>query len=127
MTSECRYSYRIKTAAYEVIGEGDVESVLLVSGPGAYLVRLHQRNQRQSNRGRILAQQWCAQCHGVHPNELSTDANAPSFSAIAREPSATEYALRVFLRTPHPTMPNFVLKPDNIDDLVSYIVLLQPD
>ena len=78
-------------------------------------------------RGRILAQQWCAQCHGVPPNELSADANAPSFSAIAQEPSATEYALRVFLRTPHPTMPNFVLKPHDVDDLVSYIVSLRQD
>ena len=78
-------------------------------------------------RGRILAQQWCAQCHGVPPNELSADANAPSFSAIAQEPSATEYALRVFLRTPHPTMPNFVLKSDDVDDLVSYIVSLRQD
>ena len=78
-------------------------------------------------RGRILAQQWCAQCHGIPPNELSADANAPSFAAIARETSATEYALRVFLRTPHPTMPNFVLKPDDIDDLVSYIVSLRQD
>jgi cytochrome c len=77
--------------------------------------------------GRSLAQQWCAQCHGVPPNELSADSNAPSFSAVAREPSATEYALRVFLRTPHPTMPNFVLNPDGIDDLVSYIVSLRPN
>src|SRR6478735_490458 len=90
------------------------------------LVLLAYTSETDANpyRGRILAQQWCAQCHGVPPNELSADANAPSFSAIAQEPSATEYALRVFLRTPHPTMPNFVLKPDNVDDLVSYIVSL---
>lgn len=77
------------------------------------------------DRGRILAQQWCAQCHGVRPNEASIEPTAPSFSAIAREGSATEYALRVFLRTPHPTMPNFILQPEDIDDLVSYIVSLR--
>jgi hypothetical protein len=44
-----------------------------------------------ANRGGILVQLWCAQCHGVRPNELSADANAPSFSAIAGEASATEY------------------------------------
>jgi cytochrome c len=77
--------------------------------------------------GRILAQQWCLQCHGVRAGELSTDPKAPSFSAIAAESSATEYALRVFLRTPHPTMPNFILGSEDIDDLVSYIVSLRPN
>jgi mono/diheme cytochrome c family protein len=60
------------------------------------------------------------------PKESSPNAKAPSFSAIALEPSATEYALHVFLRTPHPTMPNFVLQPDDIDDIVSYVVSLKP-
>jgi len=44
---------------------------------------------------------------------------------IAAEPSATEYSLRVFLRTPHPTMPNFVLNTDDIEDLASYIASLK--
>ena len=79
-----------------------------------------------ASRGRILSQQWCAQCHGVGPNQSSANADAPSFSAIAVEPSATEYSLRTFLRVPHPTMPNFVLKPDDIEDIVEYIVSLKP-
>ncbi len=78
------------------------------------------------SRGRILSQQWCAQCHAVGPNQSSANADAPSFSAIAVEPSATEYSLRTFLRVPHPTMPNFVLKPDDIDDIVGYIRSLRP-
>jgi cytochrome c len=81
--------------------------------------------QADAARGRILSEQWCAQCHGVHLNEPSADPKAPSFSAIAGEPSATDYALRVFLRTPHPTMPNFVLQSPDIEDLVSYIVSLK--
>ena len=80
-----------------------------------------------AGRGRILAQQWCSQCHGVRADKGSTDPDAPSFSAIAGEPTATEYALRVFLRTPHSTMPNFVLGAEDIDDLVSYIVSLRPN
>jgi mono/diheme cytochrome c family protein len=77
-------------------------------------------------RGRVLSEQWCSQCHGVRPNESSPNAKAPNFSAVATEPSTTEYSLRVFLKTPHPTMPNFVLKPDDIDDIVGYIVSLKP-
>jgi cytochrome c len=72
-------------------------------------------------RGQILSQQWCSQCHGVRPNQLSANPKAPTFSAIALEPSATEYSLRTFLRTPHQTMPNFIINPDDIDAIVGYI------
>ena len=77
-------------------------------------------------RGQVLSQQWCSQCHGVRPAASSANPKAPSFSAIAVEPSATEYSLRTFLKTPHATMPNLILKPDDIDDIVDYIVSLKP-
>ena len=48
------------------------------------------------------------------------------FVDVAAEPSTTEYSLRVFLRTPHPTMPNFVLNATDIEDIASYIVSLKP-
>ena len=38
----------------------------------------------------------------------------------------TEYALRAFLKTPHPTMPNIMMKADDMDDIVSYILSLKP-
>jgi len=76
--------------------------------------------------GRALAEQWCSQCHGVRPSQASANSEAPVFSAIAAERSATEFSLRTFLRVPHKTMPNFILKPEDIDDLVSYILSLKP-
>jgi cytochrome c len=94
--------------------------VLLVGLPAAEGAKV------ATSRGQVLSQQWCAQCHGVRPNQSSANPDAPSFSAIAVEPSATEYSLRTFLRVPHPTMPNFVLKPDDIDDIVNYIISLKP-
>ena len=45
---------------------------------------------------------------------------------MGADPSASQYALRTFLRGPHPTMPNFILKPDDIDDIVGYITSLKP-
>jgi cytochrome c len=76
-------------------------------------------------RGLILAGQWCSQCHGVRPNEASANPKAPTFPAIAAEPSVTETSLRVFLRTPHSTMPNLMLKPDDTDDIVDYLLSLK--
>ncbi len=75
--------------------------------------------------GETLAQRWCAQCHALKPGQPSPDPTAPGFADITAEPSATELSLRVFLRTPHPTMPNFRLQADEIDDLVGYILSLK--
>ncbi len=77
------------------------------------------------SRGFALSRQWCSGCHGITPDEGSPSAEAPRFVDVAAEPSATEYSLRVYLRTPHPTMPNFVLNTDDIEDLASYIVSLK--
>jgi mono/diheme cytochrome c family protein len=76
-------------------------------------------------RGQVLAEQWCSQCHGVHPNEASANPKSPTFPAIAAEASITENSLRVFLRTPHSTMPNIMLKPDDTDDIVEYLLSLK--
>jgi mono/diheme cytochrome c family protein len=73
-----------------------------------------------------LAEQRCSQCHGVKRGEKSPDVDAPSFTDISAEPSITEYMLRVFLQTPHPTMPNLIINPDEMDDIVNYIVSLKP-
>jgi mono/diheme cytochrome c family protein len=78
-----------------------------------------------ARRGRVLTEQWCSQCHAVSPNQATGDPAAPDFADIAAEPSATAYALRVFLRTPHATMPNFILDAGDIDDIVGYIVRLK--
>jgi mono/diheme cytochrome c family protein len=77
-------------------------------------------------RGLALATQWCAQCHGLRPNEASTIPAATSFSEIAARAATTEMALRVFLRTSHPTMPNIILERDDLDDIVGYILSLRP-
>jgi len=35
-------------------------------------------------------------------------------------------SLRVFLRTPHPTMRKLILGPDELDNLVGYILSMKP-
>ncbi len=76
--------------------------------------------------GEPLAQRWCAQCHAVKPGGVSPEPKAPSFGELAAQPSITEYSLRILLRTPHESMPDLILKPEDLDDLVGYIVSLKP-
>ena len=78
-----------------------------------------------AERGAALAQGWCSQCHAIAPGHPSPDAKAPTFPAIAAELTATDYALHVFLRTPHATMPNFRITAVDIDDLVAYITSMK--
>jgi mono/diheme cytochrome c family protein len=81
--------------------------------------------QADARKGRALAEQWCSECHAIAPNDPTGNPAAPDFADIAKEPSATAYALRVFLRVPHATMPNFILDPDDIDDIVEYMLRLK--
>ena len=78
-----------------------------------------------ASKGSMLAAQLCATCHAVQPGQASPKAGAPPFPSVAANPSITIFSLRAFLRTPHWTMPNIMLKPDDIDDIASYIVSLK--
>ena len=75
--------------------------------------------------GEGLAERVCSQCHAVKPGETSKNPEAPSFAKLASEPSITEYSLRALLRTPHAKMPNLMLKPDEMDEITSYIISLK--
>lgn len=74
-----------------------------------------------ATRGKTLVQHECVSCHAVEPGQQSPNPKAPTFAAVANEPSATPYSLHVFLQTTHATMPNFVIQSDDIDDIVAYI------
>ena len=75
--------------------------------------------------GRKLADAWCTVCHNIEKNTAGTSNPAPDFAAIANQPATTALSVKVFLQTSHPTMPNLVLAPAQIDDLASYIVSLK--
>ena len=73
--------------------------------------------------GRRLASQWCSGCHSVEPNTVGIF--AAGFAEIAKVPSTTALSLKVFLQTSHRNMPNFILQPDEADDIVAYIMSLK--
>jgi len=76
--------------------------------------------------GANFARQVCAVCHFVESDDLGLSwSGAPAFQEVADDPAVTEVSLRVFLRTPHEDMPNFMLTPAETDDVISYILSLK--
>jgi mono/diheme cytochrome c family protein len=78
--------------------------------------------------GGELARDVCAVCHIVSDDQLhDPDVGAPTFFEVVDHPPVTALSLRVFLRTPHATMPDLILTPDETDDIISYILTLKED
>jgi mono/diheme cytochrome c family protein len=84
--------------------------------------------QRDPGPGRRLAERDCTSCHAVKPGDMgpSPMEAAPAFQLVARMPSSTELALRVFLRTSHAGMPNLQFNEQEVDELVAYFMSLSP-
>jgi len=74
-------------------------------------------------RGRAFAQTNCARCHSIDRHTASTLAIAPPFRTLHKKyPIDTlAEALAEGIDTGHPTMPMFVLEPDQINDLLSFL------
>jgi mono/diheme cytochrome c family protein len=90
----------------------------------ALLQPLSAQNLRgNAESGRRLAIHWCSGCHAVRPQRTLTF--AADFADIAKQPSTTALSLRVFFRTSHHSMPNFILQPEEADDIVAYILSLK--
>lgn len=76
--------------------------------------------------GQKLAEQSCAACHFVKKGVRDFSPNsAPSFQLVADDPAVTALSLRVFFRTPHQFMPDFILNDEQADDVISYILSLK--
>ena len=80
----------------------------------------------QSNRGLVLAQRLCAECHAIQKEySRSANANAPRFQAIASIPGMTATALSAAFNTSHRAMPNIILAADEQADIIAYILSLK--
>ena len=89
-------------------------------------VRATAQTDGDARQGLANAQSDCARCHAVLPSEShSPNPLAPTFAAIANTRGMTETALVVWFRTPHPTMPNLIIKGEEMADLIAYIVSLR--
>ena len=77
-------------------------------------------------RGLVYAKKACSECHAVEEGEVSPNIKAPNFGAVADSPGMTERALVVWLQSSHhATMPNFMIAPDDLDNVIAYIMSLR--
>ncbi|UEM07870.1 cytochrome c (plasmid) [Skermanella rosea] len=73
-------------------------------------------------RGRERADQLCGDCHVVAPGREGSRSLGPNLVEYVRDPAITEMALRSYLQTSHPVMPNVMLDRNDTDDIVAYLL-----
>ena len=76
-------------------------------------------------RGIAYAEKTCASCHGVRSTDQSSPRpNTITFKEVANTPGMTGIAINVWLLTPHRSMPDLIIAPQDRADVISYIVSL---
>ena len=70
------------------------------------------------------AHTYCATCHGIS-EEKSPLPQAPRFRTVADQPGMTATALQAWMQTSHPTMPNIIVAPQDMRDVIADIVSLK--
>ena len=82
-----------------------------------------QDTSGNSEAGRVYARQVCSPCHAVTAEQAAQRriVIAPDFQTIANTSGMTATALRAFLLTPHPKMPNLILTPEQSDDVIAFV------
>jgi len=83
-------------------------------------------NSANPQLGLAYARESCAECHAVEMGEaVSPSPDAPSFEFVANRPDVTAQSLDVWLQSPHPTMPNFMIPTQDRNNVISYILNLR--
>jgi mono/diheme cytochrome c family protein len=79
--------------------------------------------------GHAFAREACRACHMVDPEARAPRRIniGPAFRDIANTPGMTATAIRVFLPSSHPRMPNLILTPAEIANVTAYILGLLRD
>ena len=104
---------------------------LLTAALAASLTGALARSTAEIDRGRAFAQRNCATCHAIGPAGASPYAPAPPFRTLHEryDVEALAEALAEGIVVGHGgarQMPQFVLTPTQIDDLLAYLKSLEP-
>ena len=105
---------------------GDMRSAILF-----VLLGMSAASAQESGDPRLgleVAMEACASCHAIlRVEDRSRNPNAPPFAEVANVPGMTATALQVALQSPHKTMPNLMLEPDELRNLIAYFLTLKTD
>jgi cytochrome c len=80
--------------------------------------------------GHSFAREACSACHVVDAGHQRLPRRifiAPGFRTIANTPGMTVTALRVFLTTSHPKVPNPIIMSEQMADVIAYILSLRSE
>lgn len=97
----------------------------LIFGGVAFLAATQTTLAADPDRGRELATRWCTSCHVVADN-VAGGTLGPAFEVMVPVRDRSEAQLKRWLAAPHDPMPDFGLSALEINDLVAYIVSLNP-
>lgn len=79
-----------------------------------------------ADKGFTYALRMCGDCHAVRPTQQTSPVEkATPFRIVANTRGMTGTAVAVWLRTPHPTMPNLIVPPDDMENIIAYILSLR--
>jgi mono/diheme cytochrome c family protein len=78
-------------------------------------------------RGAALAQQVCVRCHeiGISGASPTIPVGAPDFIFIANRDGMTSDHLQQWMRSSHPSMPNYLFNDSTVSDVAAYIMSLR--
>jgi cytochrome c len=96
---------------------------LLLLAPG-----VTQAYGANAQRGLTLARTYCATCHALDRGSPSPLTIAPPFRELHRRypVESLAEALAEGIVTGHPSMPEFRLAPDQIEDFIAFLKTLEP-
>jgi hypothetical protein len=90
---------------------------------GMFVANLFKLRSRLEAENLFLRHQLtCAKCHATADEDASPKHTAPRFKDVANTFGMTATALRVWLQSSHPTMPNIILEPNDLSNVVAYIL-----
>jgi len=87
-----------------------------------------------AQRGQKIAEQWCAECHRVSPDQpsgtrmghiLPPSMPGPDFMTIANRPETDERSLHRFMDELHLPMPTYRFQSPEQNDIIAYILSLR--
>ena len=99
---------------------------VVLSAVGPAIVTAQEAGDARA--GHAVAQNACSACHAIEKGDArSPNPDAPTFVTIATVPGMTAAALLAALQTSHRerTMPNLILPPDELRDVVAYVLSLK--